>query len=201
MSTQDEAIETTSAWEWKVPLGLLIVGLAVLVIHGLATMGAKGGAAMLLGLGLLLGIYLPITIAAMFIAAPLVDVTFGEFGPAVLKIAGIYVFSSAIQDVAATTVHPALGWALGLGASLALFRKAFELDSGEAIKAVFVIWVVRGLLALAIASLLSQGARDAAPAPRPAAGDARTQSAHLPHVQALLRPQGGLRRGHDAGPA
>ena len=154
MSTQDEAIETTSVWEWKVPLGLLIFGLAILVIHGLATMGAKGGAAMLLGLGLLLVIYLPITIAAMFIAAPLVDVTFGEFGPAILKIAGIYVFSSALQDVGATIVHPALGWALGLGASLALFRKAFELETGEAVKAVFVIWVVRGLLAFAIASML-----------------------------------------------
>ena len=154
MLTEDETIETTSAWEVKVPLVLLVFGLAILVIHGLATGGAKGGATMLLGIGLLLLIYLPITIAAMFIAAPLVDVTFGEFGPAVLKIAGIYVFSSAIQDVAATTVHPALGWALGLGASLALFRKAFELDSGEAIKAVFVIAVVRGLLALAIASML-----------------------------------------------
>jgi hypothetical protein len=185
MSTQDETIETTSVWEWKVPLGLLIFGLAILVIHGLATMGAKGSAATLLGLGLLLLIYLPITIAAMFIASPLVDVTFGEFGPAVLKIAGIYVFSSAIQDVAATTVHPAFGWVLGLAASLALFRKAFELEMGEAVKSVFVIWVVRGLLALAIASLLSQGARNAAPDPQPAgpaAGDARAQAAHLPHA-------------------
>ena len=64
---------------------------------------------MLLGFGLLLLIYLPITIAAMFIAAPLVDVTFGEFGPAVVKIAGICVFTFAIQDVTATMAHP--GWA------------------------------------------------------------------------------------------
>jgi len=154
MLTQDETIDTTSAWEVKVPLGLLIFGLAILVIHGLATQGAKGGASMLLDIGLLLLIYLPITIAAMFVAAPLVDVTFGEFGPAILKIAGIYVFSSALQDVGATIVHPALGWALGLGASLALFSKAFQLSFGEAVKAVFVIAVVRGLLTLAIASML-----------------------------------------------
>jgi hypothetical protein len=165
--TRDETIETTSAWEVKVPLGLLIFGLAILVIHGLMTQGARGGAMMLLGIGVLLLVYLPITIAAMFIAAPLVDVTFGEFGPAVLKIAGIYVFTSAIQDVTATTIHPALGWALGLGASLALFGKAFELTFGEAAKAVFVIAAVRGLLAFAIATLLPHQARDEAPAPNP----------------------------------
>ena len=33
----DETIETTWVWEWKVPLCLLILGLAILVIHGLAT--------------------------------------------------------------------------------------------------------------------------------------------------------------------
>jgi hypothetical protein len=99
-------------------------------------------------------IYPPITIAAMFIAASVLDLTFGEFGPAIVKIAGIYVFSSAVQDVGSTMVHPALGWVLGLGASLALFSKAFNLTFGEAVKAVFVITVVRGLLAFAIASML-----------------------------------------------
>ena len=48
---------------------------------------------MLLGIGHLLLIYLPITIAAMFIAAPWLDLAFGEFGPAIAKIAGIYVFT------------------------------------------------------------------------------------------------------------
>ncbi len=130
MSTRDETIETTSAWEVKVPLGLLILGLAILVIHGLAMQGARGR-----------GDAAGHRAAAVDLPAgpdrrdvhhrALVDVTFGEFGPAVLKIARIYVFTSAIQDVAATTVHPALGWALGLGASLALFSKAFELTFGE----------------------------------------------------------------------
>jgi hypothetical protein len=151
---QDETIETASAWEVKVPLGLLIFGLSILLIHGLATAGAWGGAKMLLGIGVLLLIYLPITVVAMFIAAPLLDLTFGEFGPAIAKIAGIYVFTSAAQDVAGTIVHPALGWAAGLGASLALYSKAFGLTFGEAVKAVFVIAVVRMLLAWAIASLL-----------------------------------------------
>jgi hypothetical protein len=121
------------------------------------TQGTRGVAATLLGLGLLLLIYLPITIAAMFIAAPIVDVTFGELGPAVLKIAGIYLFSSAVEDVGATTVHLAVGWALGLIAMVALFRKAFELSPGEAVKSVIVIALVRGLLAVSITSILPHG--------------------------------------------
>jgi hypothetical protein len=154
MLTQDETIEATSAWEVKVPLSLLIFGLSILVIHGLATAGAWGGAKMLLGIGVLLLIYLPITVAAMFIAAPMLDITFGEFGPAIAKIAGIYVFTSAVQDVAGTIVHPVLGWAVGLGASLALYSKAFGLTVGESVKAVFAIAVIRMLLAWASASLL-----------------------------------------------
>ena len=86
----------------------------------------------------------------------MLDLTFGEFGPAIVKIAGIYVFSSALQDVGTTMVHPAMGWVLGLGASLVLFSKAFELTFGEAVKAVVVIGLVRGLLALAITSMLSR---------------------------------------------
>ncbi len=99
MLIADETIETASAWEWKIPLGLMIFGLPILVIHGLAIEGARGGATVLLGIGVLLLVYLPITIAAMFIAAPLVDLTFGEFGPAIAKIAGIYVFTPAIHPV------------------------------------------------------------------------------------------------------
>jgi hypothetical protein len=154
MLTQDETIETASAWEVKVPLGLLIFGLSILVIHGLATAGTRGGVEMLLAIGVLLLIYLPTTVAAMFIAAPMLDITFGEFGPAIAKIAGIYVFTFAIQDVAGTIVYPALGWAVGSGTSLALYGKAFGLTVGESVKAVFVIAVVRMLLAWAIASLL-----------------------------------------------
>src|SRR5271156_1946874 len=100
MLKPDDTIETTSVWEVKAPLGLLIFGLSMLVIHGLATGGARGGAAMLLGIGVLRLVYLPMTVATMFIAAPLLGVTFGELGPAIVKIAGIYVFSFAVQDVA-----------------------------------------------------------------------------------------------------
>jgi hypothetical protein len=154
MRTDDETIEAVSPWEVKIPLGLLVFGLAILVIHGLATQGAAGGVAMLMGAGLLLLIYLPTTIAAMFVAAPVLDVTFGEFWPAVAKIAGIYVFSTAVQDVGVTMIHPVAGWAIGLAALFALFRPAFGLTPAETVKAVLLIAVVRGLLAFAIASML-----------------------------------------------
>ena len=48
MLIADETIETASAWEWKIPLGLMIFGLPILVIHGLAIEGARGSATVLL---------------------------------------------------------------------------------------------------------------------------------------------------------
>ena len=153
---QEEFIEETSPWDLKIPLGLLMFGLLVLVIHGFATSGAKGGGSVLLGIGILLLVYLPLTIIAMFIAAPILDISFGEFWPAVLKIAGLFIFTSALQDVGSTVGHPVLGWIVGLAASLFLYSKAFGLTAWETIEAVFVVAVVRELLGLAIRSLLAR---------------------------------------------
>ncbi len=186
MLTEEETIETTSVWEWKIPLGLLAAGVALLVIHGLATAGPKGAAVVFLSVGLVLLIYLPITIGAMFIAAPLVDLTFGELGPAVAKMAGIYVLTVAILDVATTISHPILGWLAALVVSLALFARAFELTLFDAIKAVLVIGLVRGLLELAIGSMLPHTDRPQAPAVPPArksAARAADYSTHFPYVR------------------
>jgi hypothetical protein len=154
MLTPDERIEETSPWELKVPLGLLIFGLLILVIHGFATAGAKGGWSVLLDIGILMVVYLPLTIIAMFIAASVLEISFGEFGPAILKIAGIYVFTAALLDVGSTLGHPILGGLLSLVASLLLYSQAFGLTALETIGAVVVVAVVRGLLGLAIGSLL-----------------------------------------------
>jgi hypothetical protein len=153
MSTQDEWIEKTSPWEWKIPLGLLIFGLLILVIHGFATAGAKGGGGVLLGIGIQLVVYLPLTIVAMFLAAALLEINFGELVPAILKIAGIYVFTAGLLDVGSTLGHPILGGLLGVGASLFLYSKAFDLTAMETITAVLVVGLVRGLLGWAIGSM------------------------------------------------
>ena len=150
----DDALdESTSPWEFKIPLGLLLFGIALMAMHGFATSGAEGGGSVLLGIAIALLIYLPITIVAMFIAASILDITFGEIRPAILKIAGIFVFTAALQDVGSTFGHPILGWAVGLGASLVLYSKAFGLSAMEGISAVFVLGIVRFLLGLAIAAL------------------------------------------------
>jgi hypothetical protein len=154
VNARDERPEDVSPWEWKVPLGLLVVGLLTLLIHGLAGSGAEGGKGVLIGVGVLLVVYLPLTIAAMFIAAPLLDISFGELGPAVLKIAGLYVFTAALADVVGTVAHPVAGVLLALVVSLVLYSKAFGLTAVETVKAVFVVAVVRGLLGFAIGSLI-----------------------------------------------
>ncbi len=154
--TQVDETDQESPWDVKIPVGLLIFGLLILVIHGLATAGAKGGGMILLGTGVLLVIYVPLTILAMFLASPVLDISFGEFWPAVLKIAGIYVFAAAIQDVGSTVVHPLLGWALAGLAMLFLYGKAFRLSFGEAFAAVLVVGLVRGILQFAIGVLLAR---------------------------------------------
>jgi hypothetical protein len=153
--SEEWLVEETSLWDLKIPLGLLIFGLLVLVIHGFATAGVKGGGGVFLDIGILLVVYLPLTILAMFIAAPLLDVTFGEFGPAVLKIAGLFMFTAGLLDVGSTVGHPVLGWIVAYGASLFLYSKVFSLTAMETIGAVLVVAVVRGLLTLAIGSLIS----------------------------------------------
>ena len=67
----------------------------------------------LLGSGIVLLIYVPATILGVFVAARVLDISFGDFWPAVLKIAAICVFANAIQDVGGTVVRPLLGWCPG----------------------------------------------------------------------------------------
>jgi hypothetical protein len=108
----------------------------------------------LVSMALLLAVNLPFTLGAMFITAYLLDINFGEFGPAVLKIAGISVFASALFDVGARVGHPILGWVVSLGASLFLYGKVFDLTPTELVGVVLVVAVVRALLGLALGSLI-----------------------------------------------
>src|SRR5271157_1039205 len=156
MLTQVDETDQESPWDDKIPVGLLFFGLLNLVIHGLATAGAKGGVMVLFGTGVLLVIYLPLTILGLFVASLVLDISFGEFWPAVLKIAGIYVFASAIQDVGGTVVHPLLGVALAGLAMPFLCLKAFRLSFGEAIATVLVVAVVMAILHFAIGILVAR---------------------------------------------
>ena len=153
---QVDETDQESPWDDKIPVGLLFFGLLILVIHGLATAGAKGGVMVLLGTGVLLVIYLPLTLLGVVVASLVLDISFGEFWPAVLKIAGIYVFAAAIQDVGGTIVHPLLGGALAGLAMLFLYGKAFRLSGGEAIATVLVVALVRVILQFAIGALLAR---------------------------------------------
>jgi hypothetical protein len=152
----DEWVEPTPPWELKIPVALLIFGLLILLIHGLVSAGISGGAGVLINIGLLLVVYLPLTIIAMFIAAPILDLSFGELRPAILKIAGLYIFTAAVQDVGGAMGHPILGGIIALGLSLFLYSKAFSFTAMETIEAVIVVAVVRGLISWAIGSWFSR---------------------------------------------
>jgi hypothetical protein len=154
--TQSDETDQDSLWDDKIPLGLLFFGLLILVIHALATAGAMGGVMVLLGTGIVLVIYVPVTILGLFFAAWELDISFGDFWPAVLKIAGICVFAAAVQDVGGTVVHPLLGWALAGLTMLFLYGKAFRLSFGEAFASVLVVAVVREIVQFAIGTLVAR---------------------------------------------
>jgi len=154
--TQVDESEEESPWDDKIPVGLLFFGLLILAIHAVATAGAMGGVMVLLGSGIVLLIYVPATILGLFVVARVLDISFGDFWPAVLKIAAICVFANAIQDVGGTVVHPLLGWALAGLAMLFLYGKAFRLSFGEALATVLVVAVVRAMLQFGIGLLLAR---------------------------------------------
>jgi hypothetical protein len=153
-SRQGPRPEARSPWERKVPLALLVLGLLILVTGGFAVAGVRGGMGALVGRALLLAVDLPFTLGAMFLTAYLLDISFGEFGPAVLKIAGVSVLASALFDVGDRAGHPILGWVVGLVASLVLYGKVFDLTATELVSVMFVVAVAKSLLILALRSLV-----------------------------------------------
>jgi hypothetical protein len=153
VSRQGPRPEEGSPWEWRIPLALLVSGLLILATHGLAVGGVRGGVGVLVGIAVLFAVDLPFSLAALFIAAYLLDIDFGEFGPAVLKLAAVGVFAGAWFDAGARAGHPILGGVVGVGASLFLYGKLFKLTAAELLGVVLVFAVTKSLIYLAIGSM------------------------------------------------
>jgi hypothetical protein len=56
ISRQGPRPEESSPWEWEVPLALLVFGLLILVMHGFAVAGGRGGMGVLVSMALLLAV-------------------------------------------------------------------------------------------------------------------------------------------------
>jgi hypothetical protein len=137
-----------AAKERQIPIGLMIAGLVLFVVAGLFRAGATGTAMMLAALGVVAVIGVGLMLLAAFITASITSVRFGDLRGALLKFAGIYLFSSGVSAVLGG------GW-LGALISIAVFFSLlvwlFELETPYAVAFTLIYLVVSWVTALAVA--------------------------------------------------
>jgi hypothetical protein len=106
------------------------------------------------GLALVLAVYVPLTVAAMYPTAALLGMSFGFLKTAILKLAAITVFTLSLNQVADWWGYPVVGWIVAVAVSLYLFSYAFDLDFVETLLAAAAISIIRFALGMGVAFLL-----------------------------------------------
>lgn len=142
-------------WEKKAPLILFGIGLLILLIAAFAVGGPRGTAGALIALAIILALYLPLTVAAMYIVAGILGVSFGILKTAILKLAAITLFTAAIDQVGAWVGLPVTGFLVAVAASFFLFSYFFDLDARDTILSVILISVLRWCLGLVVAVMVA----------------------------------------------
>ena len=139
--------------DFQIPIALIIVGFLIWAFVGYRMMGTAGPAIALavVGVGAVIGTAL--MIAAAFLTAKLLGMSFGELGPAVLKLAAIYLFPAAVGSL-----FP-FGVLIAMILWFALLLWLFEIEVFQAVVFVIVLfvvrWVVGWVLANAIAGMMA----------------------------------------------
>ncbi len=133
------------AKEYKIPAGMLVVGLGLLLLR--AGLGAGEDPFWAEALYILLGLAVSVAIAVpvCFLAASLLGVSFGLLSSAVLKLAGIFAVTSAIRAFV-----PFFGGIISLAVYLSLLVLLFELEWFEALVYAILLWLVNVLVVVAI---------------------------------------------------
>lgn len=138
------------AREVKIPLILLVFGVVIYVVAGVVGAGAAGAAIVLLGIAIQIVLGVALGIAGCFLAAKLLDTSYGPIDTACLKLAAVIVFPSAIA-----AFIPIFGWLVALLIYWGLLAMLFDLEPFEVIATALIIWVTRTVVLLVVASLLS----------------------------------------------
>ena len=141
-------------WEKKAPLILFSIGLLILLIAAFAVGGPLGTAGALIALAFILALYLPLTVAAMYIVAGILGVSFGILKTAILKLAAITLFTAAIDQVGAWIGFPVTGLLASVIVSFFLFSNFFDLDARDTILSVILISIIRYCLSLLVAAIV-----------------------------------------------
>jgi hypothetical protein len=147
-AADDEPGETP---EWLVPIVLLVLAL-VLTVGSLALARGQEGAQF--GVKVVfwrLVATVPLSIAGMFIVAPLLGITFGTIGLALLKLAAINMTTLAIvMNVQFSGGPTIVGYGIATLVMWGLFKWMFELDFNETMISVTVIDLIQFLASLTV---------------------------------------------------
>lgn len=143
-----------SAWEVKIPLLLLIIGMVILIAGSFLFTDLVETLYVLASIALILLLYVPLTIAAMYIVAVLLDISYGFLKTALLKLASITIFSVSLNHLGEWFGVWILGWLFALAATYYLFSSFFDLDIHDTVYSVIGISVIRFFLGLLVAGIL-----------------------------------------------
>ncbi len=157
---EEPVVEPGVTPEWVPPTIILALGL-VLAVGGMAvTQGRLGFVAGLAVVGIHLVVTVPLSIAGLFISAPLLGITFGTIGMAVLKLAAINVLTLSIVLTTMFGGAPAVfGYTLAAPVGWLLFHWLFELEFNETLFALTVIGLIQFLANLTVAAVRLRGGR------------------------------------------
>ena len=144
-----EASAPTPAKEYLIPAALIAAGICISAVYGLAVGGASGFLSVLIYTAVTAVFQVALGIVACLITARAMGVAFGYAGSAILKLAAIFIFPSAV----AILIPSIIGKIVGLIIYWGLIEWLFELDALETIVFAIVIWLVNigALLLVAVA--------------------------------------------------
>jgi hypothetical protein len=150
---EEESTEPSPTPEWLAPSIILGLGLTLsvgsLAVAG-GTVGAAAGAVVVL---IRLVFSVPLGIAGLFIAAPLLGTSFGTIGMAILKLAAINVLNVAILMMAEFSGAALIGYPIGSVINFLLFKWLFELEFTEAMFSVVVIGLIQFMAMLTVTAV------------------------------------------------
>ncbi len=139
--------------QWIAPGVMLVVGVVVSLWLAAMWGGAASMAVRMIadGVGMFLGVGL--SLAALFITAGLLGVSFGRLETAILKLAAIYIFPGAMGDAANLVLSP-IGIIVSVGLYFWMLSWLFDLDFMETFICAVVIFAVKMLMWLVLIGVL-----------------------------------------------
>lgn len=133
-----QAPEAAPAKDYLIPLALIAAGFGISASYGLIHNGVAGLAGIAIYTSVATVVRVGLGVIACLITARIMGAAFGYAGSALLKLAAIFLFPSAVE----LFLPSIAGWIVGLILYWGLIEWLFELDAMETIVFAVVIWLV-----------------------------------------------------------